>query len=70
MIYIMQAEHFLTKFAAGPLSRALPVGSVSIMPAGTRHFAWTGDETVVQIHDVGPWGISYVNPADDPRKTQ
>jgi len=22
----------------------------------------------VQVHGVGPWGLTYVNPADDPRK--
>ena len=46
---------------------ALPAGSVSIMPVGTRHFAWTKVETVVQVHAMGPWGITYVNPQDDPR---
>lgn len=49
-------------------TRPLPVGAVAIMHPGTRHFAWTGEETIVQIHGVGPWGINYVNPADDPRK--
>lgn len=24
-------------------------------------------ETVVQLHGTGPWGITYLNPADDPR---
>jgi hypothetical protein len=23
---------------------------------------------VVQVHGVGPWTLTYVNPADDPRK--
>lgn len=48
--------------------KALPPGSFVAMPAGTPHFAWTTEETVVQLHSVGPWGITYVNPADDPRK--
>jgi quercetin dioxygenase-like cupin family protein len=46
---------------------ALPPGSVSIMPAGKRHFAWSKGETVIQVHAMGPWGITYVNPQDDPR---
>jgi hypothetical protein len=30
---------------------------------------WTADEeTVVQLIATGPWGITYINPADDPRK--
>jgi quercetin dioxygenase-like cupin family protein len=51
-------------------TRALGPGSVAIMQPGTRHFAWTKDETVIQLHGVGPWTVTYVNPADDPRKKQ
>jgi len=49
-------------------TRALSVGSVAIMQPKTHHFAWTDQETIVQVHGVGPWTINYVNPADDPRK--
>lgn len=49
--------------------RELPAGSFAFMPAGMRHFAWTKGETVVQVHGVGPWSITYVNPTDDPRKS-
>lgn len=49
-------------------SQPLTTGSVAIMQPKTTHFAWTKDETIVQIHGVGPWAINYVNPADDPRK--
>jgi hypothetical protein len=38
------------------------------MPRGVRHYAWAKGETVVQVHAVGPFEITYVNPADDPRK--
>jgi anti-sigma factor ChrR (cupin superfamily) len=47
---------------------ALYTGSVAVMQPKTTHFAWTKEETVVQVHGVGPWAITYVNPADDPRK--
>jgi hypothetical protein len=30
------------------------------------HYAFTDEETVVQINSNGPWGINYVNPKDDP----
>jgi quercetin dioxygenase-like cupin family protein len=33
-----------------------------------RRYAWTEGETVLQIGTIGPWGITYVNPTDDPRK--
>jgi quercetin dioxygenase-like cupin family protein len=49
-------------------TRPLGPGGVAIMQPGTRHFAWTEGETVVQVHGVGPWTVTYVNPADDPRK--
>ena len=49
-------------------TRSLGPGSVSIMQPGTNHFAWFGEETVIQLHGVGPWTVTYVNPADDPRK--
>ena len=48
--------------------QALPTGSFALMPAQMHHFAWTMEETVVQLHGVGPWQINYLNPADDPRK--
>jgi hypothetical protein len=38
------------------------------MPAQTNHFAYTKGEAIIQLHGIGPWGINYVNPADDPRK--
>jgi quercetin dioxygenase-like cupin family protein len=47
--------------------KELPAGSFAVMPLGHQHFAMTKVETVVQVHAVGPWGITYVNPADDPR---
>ena len=47
---------------------ALPVGSFAVMPAKANHFAFTNEETVIQLHGMGPWGITYVNPADDPRE--
>jgi quercetin dioxygenase-like cupin family protein len=48
---------------------ALAAGSFAAMPAKMVHHAWTGsDGAVFQLHSVGPWSITYVNPADDPRK--
>ena len=49
-------------------THALTPGSVAIMPPGTPHFVWTGEETISQVHSIGPWSVTYVNPADDPRK--
>lgn len=49
-------------------TKALPAGSFFAFAPGMAHFAFTDEETVVQLNSVGPWGLSYVNPADDPRR--
>lgn len=46
---------------------ALPAGSFARMKAGTHHFARSEKETIIQLNGIGPWGITYVNPTDDPR---
>ena len=48
-------------------TRPMPAGSFGFWPIGMRHFAYTEGETVLQLHGKGPWTITYVNPADDPR---
>ena len=48
-------------------TRALPVGSVAIMPPGDPMFGYAEGETIIQLHGSGPWGIEYINPGDDPR---
>ena len=45
-----------------------PAGTVYVLPANASHFHLTQGETVVQSHGVGPTGITFVDPADDPRK--
>lgn len=47
-------------------SHALVPGAAAIMQPRTHHFAWTSEETITQIHSIGPWSVIYVNPADDP----
>ena len=46
----------------------MPAGSFIVIPRGAHHFYWTRGETIVQSQGIGPWGVTYVNPADDPRK--
>lgn len=48
--------------------KALSAGSFAVMPPKMHHFAWTSQETVIQLHGTGPWGITYLNSADDPSK--
>jgi len=48
-------------------ARAYPAGGVTVIPQGMPMFAFSKDkETIIQVHSIGPWGISYLNPADAP----
>jgi len=47
---------------------ALPAGSFGMLPPGMQHFARAKGATVIQLHGVGPWSLTYVNSADDPRR--
>ena len=43
-------------------------GSVVVLPAGTSHFHWArSGEYVTQVTAIGPLGLEYVDPAQDPR---
>src|SRR5262245_2025745 len=45
-----------------------PAPSFHALPPGTAHYVFIDEETVVQISTVGPWGLTYVSPKDDPRR--
>jgi quercetin dioxygenase-like cupin family protein len=47
--------------------KALPAGGFALMPAEARHYAMTRGGATVQVHGTGPFALTYVNPADDPR---
>jgi len=46
---------------------AMPTGSFAFMAPEMHHYAFTHDPAIVQLHGIGPWGITYINPQDDPR---
>jgi quercetin dioxygenase-like cupin family protein len=46
----------------------LPVGGFITAPAKMAHFARAKGATVVQVSAIGPFALTYVNPADDPQK--
>lgn len=46
-----------------PLSQ----GAFIVAPADAHHFARAHGATEVQVHGMGPFTITYVNPEDDPR---
>jgi hypothetical protein len=48
--------------------QAYPPGAVIILPGDTSHFHWAkSGEYVTQVTAIGPLGLDYVNPKDDPR---
>lgn len=58
---------------SGPADRSkatsLPAGTYIFLPANTAHTVWAGDQGVeLEIHAPSPFDVTYVNPADDPRK--
>jgi quercetin dioxygenase-like cupin family protein len=48
-------------------SMLLTAGGYAEAPAHMNHYAWANSPTIVQVHGQGPFAITYVNPADDPR---
>jgi len=48
---------------------AYPAGSIIVLPGNTPHFHWArSGEYVTQVAAIGPLGLDYLNPADDPRR--
>lgn len=63
VFYIGLGEHF-----DGDKLRAFPPGSVIVLPGGTSHYHWAkAGEYVTQISAIGPLGLEYLDPHDDPR---
>lgn len=54
------------KFDASAMT-TLPTGTFAALEPGVRHFAQAEGVTILQLHGTGPWGLTYVNPSDDPR---
>jgi quercetin dioxygenase-like cupin family protein len=52
----------------GSALNSLPAGSYVSMQPGTHHFAQAQGNTIIQVNGIGPWKLTYINPADDPRK--
>jgi quercetin dioxygenase-like cupin family protein len=49
-------------------TRTLQAGDFATAHANEHHFAIARGQTIVQVHGVGPFMLTYVNPADDPTK--
>ncbi|HVE14772.1 MAG TPA: cupin domain-containing protein [Elusimicrobiota bacterium] len=47
-----------------------PAGSYFSIPKGHKHFGYFKDGGILQLASLGPWGIQYIHPSDDPRRKQ
>jgi quercetin dioxygenase-like cupin family protein len=66
VFYIGLGDHF----DAGSL-HAYPPGSVIVLPGNTSHFHWArSGEYVTQVTAIGPLGIEYIDPFEDPRHSR
>ena len=53
----------------GEALMAYPPGSVIVLPGDTAHFHWAkSGEYVTQVSAIGPLGLDYLDPHDDPRE--
>src|SRR6266566_654878 len=48
-------------------TNALHQGAFGVIPANMHHFAFSSGRTIVQLHGMGPFNLTYVNPADAPK---
>ena len=54
------------KYDANGFMPPLEAGGFATAPAGMNHFAMARGPTEVQVHAMGPFAMTYVNPADKP----
>jgi ChrR Cupin-like domain len=48
----------------------MKIGTFGFLPPTMHHYAMATQDTVIQLHGMGPWEIIYINPTDDPSKMQ
>lgn len=48
--------------------KEMPAGSYGLLPATMHHYAMAKTDCIVQVHGMGPFALTYVNPNDDPSK--
>ena len=53
----------------GDQSERLSAGCLIVLPGDTPHFHWAkSGEYVTQVTAIGPLGLEYLDPSDDPRR--
>ena len=49
-------------------AQLVPAGGFFALSPGSAHYFFADEDTDLQLNSIGPWGINYVNPKDDPRQ--
>src|SRR5256886_12572594 len=49
-------------------TKAMKAGDKGSIPAKAHHFAAAQGATFIEVSAMGPFALTYVNPADDPQK--
>jgi quercetin dioxygenase-like cupin family protein len=52
-----------------PAMAELNAGGFATFNKNEHHYVTARGETIVQVHGMGPFSITYVNPKDDPQRT-
>ena len=47
---------------------AMQAGSFGVVGAKLHHYVWSKGETEIQVHAMGPFALTYIDPADNPMK--
>lgn len=64
-LYMGMGEKFNKKTAT-----KIPMGGFAMMKKGAKHYAFSNEPCIIQLNGMGPWGINYLNPSDDPRNSK
>lgn len=49
-------------------AQPIKAGGYAHIPKTQKHFGWASEDTIFQLHSIGPSTFNYINPTDDPRK--
>jgi quercetin dioxygenase-like cupin family protein len=64
-MYLGMGDRFDAARGDGPKA-----GGYLHLPKNTHHYEWSTEDTVIQLSGIGPVGMTYLDPSDDPRKNQ
>ena len=64
LVGVIGLDITLNEIQANLESRAFSAGSYAFLPMNQHHYYWVEDDSVFQVHAVGPFGIAYAHPEE------